>query len=462
MRKYAILVVLVALVVAFTSGCDLIVKDEEVDAQTVIVEVAGTTIVKSEVEAAAQNYMDYQSYIYSMYGMSYDETDEDHITAAQEYAISALIEEAVTAEKASEYGTDQFTDDELASITESVDETYNSYLSAVQSYYFADTELTGDALEEAVQAKLVELGYSTEEEMIEQEKQDEAISKLKEEVVKDVTVSDDEITDEYATNVSSAKSTYTSDLTQYASDVDDGSIIYYVPDGYRYVKNLLIKISDEDSNTIDTLTSDLSDAQSSLESTQEALDELNTDADSDTEMTDEELASQQKSLDELTAQLETLNTEISDLTEQLATATEAAYMAIQPTVDEVEAKLAAGEDFDTLLEEYGEDTGMQTEPTKTTGYLVCEGMTTYVDEFMTEAMALSKVGDISDPFRTDYGIHILEYASDVESGDVLLSAIKDDIEAELLSDKQDTLYDETVQQWITDAGAKTYTKRMDQ
>ena len=51
MRKYALLVLLMAFIVAFTSSCGLIVKDAAVDAQTVIIEVAGKTIVKADVLA---------------------------------------------------------------------------------------------------------------------------------------------------------------------------------------------------------------------------------------------------------------------------------------------------------------------------------------------------------------------------------------------------------------------------
>lgn len=454
MRKYAILMVLTAFIVAFTSGCGLIVKDEAVDAQTVIIEVAGQTYVKSEVQQATENILDYQEYIYSLYGMGYDRTDADHIAAAKESAISALIEEAVTKQKAQEYGVDQFTDEELVDLMASVDETYDSYASYITTSYFADTELTGDELDAAVEAKMLELGYGSKDEMLEQEKQSAAIDKLKDYVVKDVAVTDDEIQSAYDTNVANAISAYASTLTQYASDVTSGSIIYDVPAGYRYVKNLLIKLSDEDSTAIQTLTTDISDKQSSLDSTISAIADLPEDATTDTE-------DQAKSREELTALSESLTTEIADLQAQLEMATENAYAAIQPTVDEVVAKLAAGESFDALLETYGQDSGMTVEPAKTTGYLVCEGLTTYVNEFITAAMALKNVGDVSDPFRTDYGIHIVQYTSDVEDGVVALADVTDPLKAELLTDKQNTFYDDTVSQWVTDAKAKTYADRLD-
>jgi len=452
MRKYAILLVLAVFIVAFASSCDLIVKDAEVDAQTVIIEVAGTTIAKAEVLQATENVLDYQEYMYSLYGMTYDRTDADHISSAQESAINSLIEEAVIKQKITEYGLDQLTDDEMAAINASVDDTYNGYLSSVQSYYFADTELTGDALTAAVEEKLIELGYDKDA-MIAEEKLSKSTDNLKAEIVKDVAVTQEEIDSQYATNVSDAMTKYASDITQYYTDVNNGSIIYYVPDGYRYVKNLLVKISDEDKSAISDLTKKLSDDQTSLDSTQSALADMPEDATSDTE-------EQAKSREELTTLTETLTAEIADLTTQLQTTTDAAYAAIQPTVDEVLAKLEAGEDFDTLLEQYGEDTGMQAEPAKTTGYLICAGMTAYVSEFTDAALALKNVGDVSDPFRTDFGIHIVKYASNLESGQVPLADVQDALKAEMLSNKQDTLYNDTVAQWVTDANAKSYPKRL--
>jgi len=453
MRKYALLVMVMALVLAFTSSCGLIVKDEAVDAQTVIVEVAGTTITKAEVKQAAENVLDYQEYMYSYYGMSYDRTDADHIASAQESAINALIEQAVIKQKIQEYGEDQFTDEELATITETVDSTYDSYYSAVKEYYFADSELTGDELTAAVETKMQAMGYGDMESMLADEKLSAATDKLKEDVVKDLTVTDDEAMSEYATQESTAMSTYSSDLTQYASDVSSGAIIYYIPDGYRYVKNLLIKIGDDDKTAISNMNSQISDDQDSLDAITSAVAELPEDPAEDTE-------DEQRSRAELTEQSDTLTAEIADLTAQLETLTESAYEAIQPTVDEVEAKIAAGGDFDALVAEYGEDTGMQSEPAKSLGYLVCEGITTYLDVFTEEAMALKKVGDITDPFRSDYGIHILQYASDLESKQVPYSAVKDQIIEDLLTEKQDTLYDETLNQWIADANAKTYADRM--
>ncbi len=453
MRKYAILMVLLAFVVAAVSGCGLIVKDPAVDAQTVIIEVSGKTFAKAEVQQAIQNVLDYQEYIYSVYGLSFDRTDVEAIASAQDSAISSLIEEAVTGQKVTEYGLDQFTEEELAQINKTVEDTYANISDTVKNSYFTQTELTGEELDAAVNTKILEIGYGTKEEMLEQEKQTTSLDKLRDMVVRDVTVTEDEIQAQYATNVSQARQTYAETLTQYASDVSNGAILYYAPQGYRYVKNLLIKISDEDKAALTELSTQLSDDQDTLSAIQTAVSELPEDPAADTE-------DQKKSREELTGQADTLTAEIADLTAQLDVLTESAYAAIQPKVDEVLTRIAAGEAFDTLIAAYGEDPGMTQEPQKSTGYLLCEGLTTYLEVFVNESMALDAVGDISEPFRSDSGIHIVQYAGDLPEGQAKLSDIRDQIEAEILEGKQDTLYDEIVNQWITDANAKTYADRL--
>ena len=50
--------------------------------------------------------------------------------------------------------------------------------------------------------------------------------------------------------------------------------------------------------------------------------------------------------------------------------------------------------------------------------------------------------------------------SDIAEGAVPLDEVKDTISADLLSTKQDDLYDTTVDGWVTDANAKVYKDRL--
>ena len=64
-------------------------------------------------------------------------------------------------------------------------------------------------------------------------------------------------------------------------------------------------------------------------------------------------------------------------------------------------RLLAGEDFDTLMAEYGEDPGMRANPD---GYTFTSGM--MVQEFEEGTLAL-EIGEISDVIETVHGYHII-------------------------------------------------------
>lgn len=62
-----------------------------------------------------------------------------------------------------------------------------------------------------------------------------------------------------------------------------------------------------------------------------------------------------------------------------------------------------GEDFDSLITEYGEDPGMTTNPD---GYYFTKD-DSYVQEFKDASFALEE-NEISEPVKTDYGYHIIQ------------------------------------------------------
>ena len=446
MRKRVVLALLLVAAMVVTSSCSLIVKDAEVDKQTPIISVVGQTFTKGEVNALVQNSLDYQTYLYSMYGMNFDPTSESAISSAQESVINGLIEQAVVDNKMDEMGI-ELTDEELAEVQTESETTYQGYKDTVMNAAYADTELTGDELEAALVETMAQYGYPTLDEIVENNRETKRTEKLKAEIVKDVTVTDEEVQTEYDSRVESAKTNYESNPGSYGTSVTNDTTVYYTPAGYRYVKHILRKFSDEDNQKISDIQSQITDKQTQLSNVESSLSDLG-------EATEDESEEIAKNRQELTDTQTTLNAEIEDLNKQLEAAREAAYAALQPTIEEIQAKLAAGEDFDALMEEYGEDTGMQSEPAKTNGYPVCEQSTNWVEEFRTAAMALAKVGDISEPVRSTYGIHIIKYVSDAVEGPVAFDEVKDTIESSLLSTKQDETYNAAVDAWVEAANAK--------
>lgn len=110
MRKRVILVLMLILALLAASSCSLIIKDEEVDKQTPIIEVAGQTFTKAEVNEQVEAVMNYEEQMYSGYGLTYDRTDASILSAAQDSAIDAMVRQAVLDQKAAEWGLDVISD----------------------------------------------------------------------------------------------------------------------------------------------------------------------------------------------------------------------------------------------------------------------------------------------------------------------------------------------------------------
>ena len=94
-------------------------------------------------------------------------------------------------------------------------------------------------------------------------------------------------------------------------------------------------------------------------------------------------------------------------------------------INDIKAKLDAGGNFDELMNEYSEDSGLATNPN---GYTYTEG--TMVAEF-EEAVKNLTPGQISEPVKTSYGYHLImrTEVTDIDAVDKLI--IKDRINAKL-------------------------------
>jgi len=427
MRKRSLLAFILVIAMLATSGCSLIVKDEEVDRATVIIDVAGTEITKGIVQDQTQYMLDYNEYNYSMYGLPYDKTDADNIADAQAQAIDTLVESAVITAKIKELGFDILTEEEEAELAAQSVEDFQLYYDTIQMFYFTDTELTGDELKNAIIAEMANLGYPTSEEAVLESlclsKQQE---KLYNSIIKDVAVTDEEVAAEYQARLDTAKSNYEASPASYGSDVTNGASPYYTPAGYRYVKHILLQFAEEDQTALDELKAQLT-----------------------VKMGEKANAGEEAA--------EELDKEIADLEAKVAAATETAYANLQAKVDEITAKLAAGETFENLITEYNEDPGMTA---ASVGYAVSADSTNWVTEFKDGAMALAAVGDISEPVRSDYGIHIIQYASDIPAGEIGLETVKTEIYDALLTARQEEAYTAALEQWVEEADAKIYEDRL--
>ena len=472
MRKKAALLLLLLLVASLTlSGCSLVVKDKVKDAAQIILDVNGETVTKGEyLEKLAdqENYLNnYYSYYYQMYqyygisGYSMPSAEQIH-TEALTTVHDETVKDIVLKQKGEELGLNTLTEEETAAAKADAETNFNEMLQQViDGGYLGETTSEGDALKEEARKYAEENDLGTLESFTENALETAKTNKLRDYAIKDVTVTDEEVQNQYQVNVDDAKKQYEENLSAYGTAVNNGQKAYYTPAGYRYVKQILLKFAADDQTAIDTANTAVTDAEKALTDAQAAVTE-NDDAQKAEGVTDEtkaQLAEARTALDQAVTDAQAALDEAKAKSQQ---ALETAFANLQPRLDEVTAKLAAGEDFDALIEQYNEDPGMQSEPGKTNGYAVCTGYTPFMAEFVDAAMALANVGDVSEPVKNDtYGYHILKYVADIPEGEAGLDAFKDEILSSLLSSKQDETYNAAVESWTNAAKISYFENRLD-
>ena len=123
--------------------------------------------------------------------------------------------------------------------------------------------------------------------------------------------------------------------------------------------------------------------------------------------------------------------------------------SVQEKLDEIYGKIEAGEDFESLIEAYGEDPGMKNEPTKSRGYYVSSASTNWDANFTAGAMALANVGDVSEtPVISTSGVHIIRYESDVTAGAVALDEVRETLYEDTLESMKAEHFDSELESWV--------------
>ncbi len=488
MRKKSLLALLVAVAMLLT-GCALVEKDPEVDRATEIIRVGDTVYTKGQVQDEVAYQLSYMNYIYSMYGMAFDANDPETIAQAQQQVINYLIEEAVLTQKIDELGLSTLTEEEQAALDAQVEAAWTQNLDSVKASYFADTELVGEELDAALTAKCEELGV-TRESLVKAETAYLLQDKLYNHIVKDVTVTDEELLAAYTENVEADRATFETTPSAYGARINNASTTaYYRPAGYRMVKQILVEFAPDDLALLNEVEGLIAEQKAAVTAAETALTNLGV-ADADTLLTKvtvsmaqpamavsflatatnltNPVATQAPTMD-VTAAFddtvdETTATAVKSLAEakallafyqhQLTTATNNAFANLDAEADAIIAQLKEGADWDVLMAEKTDDPGMKEgAATAITGYAVCEGFASFDEPFVTAAMALKNVGDISPKTRGAYGYYIIQYAADVAEGAIPMEEVQEELTAAQLTTKQEVTYDQAIAQWVTESNA---------
>lgn len=485
-RKTALLALLLAAAL-FLSGCNLVVKDPQVDAKQVIVKINDEVVTKEQFTVYYNNaYERAQAEQEQMAQFGYP---AQPINAKEllDTTIQNVIKDKALHQKAHELKLDEYTPEELAEMNETAKANYQSILDQVKLYYFSDTTLEGEELEEAIKKQTQGFGF-TEDLMLENAKETKIHDNLLAYAGRDIEITDEEIKAAYDEKVKAEQEEYTANPAAYGDKATGGQLVYYTPGGYRYVRQILLPLLQEDQNTLRTLQSEVTTLQTALNTaqaevtryegllTQDGTSEedvafvkaqaeaLGEDAARYTELLEKEGLSEEESkeLAELKGKT-ALSKAVADAQAALdakqaevVQKEEEAFNKIQAKTDEVYAAATAeGADFDALAKENDNDPGQPAQ-----GYAVSASTTTFVPAFTEGAMALENIGDISSPIKTNYGYHILKYVEDIKEGPVALDSVKETLKKELFEARQEEVYTTLEAQWLSEFKVESYPERM--
>ncbi|MGN0776339.1 MAG: peptidylprolyl isomerase [Candidatus Ventricola sp.] len=182
----------------------------------------------------------------------------------------------------------------------------------------------------------------------------------------------------------------------------NGGITYYIPEGYRRIKHIVMALPEDIANRL----SDLQSGSSSL--SEDAWQALQS----------------------------------------------AASAVMKSKTDAIYRALEDGESFESQMALYSYDTGVAPEDA---GYLLHADSVLWDDSFLQAALALEHPGDVSEPVVTSAGIHIILYAGDEPAGALALTKEQQELlEQEALSDKQTQALEALVSQHRGDYEIETH------
>lgn len=339
-----------------------------------------------------------------------DDTDETIAAACKQQRstiINSLINVKIFTQKAKEMGLSEFSEEEQKEIDEEYDKTVESFIGLFgdrAERELAESQTSGESSEEEdsdtsaptmTDEEKREAGIKKLDEMLEKcgmdredmrmwEVNQKIIQKLQDAIYNSVDRAEAE--KRLKELQSEGEEYYKSDISKYEQG---GYSQIWLPEGSRMIKHVLLAFDSETQTQIRSLRSEEKDDEA-----------------------------------------DKLRKEKAE--------------ALKSKQDEVEKKLDEGEKIEELIKQYSADkSGSEAYPD---GYTVIPNGTTYMEEFQKAAFVPKKIGERTICV-TDYGVHIMVYASDAKVSDEELKKVTDQLYAQLGSDEFDKKYAEWIEEF---------------
>ena len=428
------------------SGCNLIEVDAKMQADEDIAKVDkaysavaasydGGEVTIGEAMGDFNSSYNQTNYMYYYY-FGYQMTESDVRTLAED-VLKQHVRAEIVAAKFDE--ANSLDDEELEQVASDA----QSYYESAKASALESVEGKNDAeREERARVLLRQTGMDYDSyyaNLLISAKEDKMEELLRGEIAE---LSDEELQAAYDAKVAEQEASYTDGSSFESAMTGDDAIVCWRPDGYRTVKHILLIPGDEIKSAYTDAVSALEDAQSDLDTLAAELEAAN----------DGEIEEGERSAEEVQAEIDAIEATVPSLETAVKAAEQACLDDVKASTDEIYEKLEAGESFEDLIAEYGEDPGMQNEPTATRGYYVSAASTNWESNFRDAAMALNQVGEYTaEPVVSGSGVHIIQYTADVLGGEVDLDEVRDALYAEALEDAQNQHCEDTITAWVDGA-----------
>lgn len=438
-KALALLIALACLL----SGCNLIEIDPKMQADEDIAKINqkysktaasydGGAITIGEAIGDFNSYYNEMAYMYYYY-LNMSLSQSDALSMAEE-VLAAHVRAAIVSAKYDE--AHSLSDETIAAMEADIQTAYEDNLASAMEEAEGKTEA---AKAENARVLLREFGLDYDSyyaNVLTSTKTSEMEDILRAEITE---VSEEELQAAYEAKLAEQQSLYTDGSSFESAMTGSEEIVCWMPEGYRRVKHILLMPADEIKSAYGLAADALESSESDLEALKAELQAAN----------DDDLQEGDRTPEEIQKEIDAIEETLPNLKRALAEAEQACLDDVQADADAIYDRLAAGESFEALIAEYGEDPGMQNEPTMSRGYYVSAASQNWESNFRDGAMALASVGDYSQtPVVSGSGVHIIQYTADVPAGNVDLEQLRDALTAETLSELQDAHCESTIDAWV--------------
>lgn len=453
MRKIAAVAAAFALLALALAGCSMIEVDKAMDDAEAVAIVNGEVVTKAQARGVYYSYMSQLYDFYVAYGLD--------PAGIKEMTLDALIEERLLSQKAAELGLDAFDEAEEAELLSEAEALFEDYVTEYAPEYGKGE--TDEEIREST-AKALEGAGVTAEALAGELRRDRVRARLTEEVVKDVEISEEELSEAYEQALIDDAETYKDHYAFETAMNKEDNIVSWIPEGYRLTRHILFPFGEAEREALDRLANEIADLEDRIDELEYSLEfeEAGEEAGEaeEGEDTGDEAPPAEDGDEAIFAEIERLRGAIAAAEGEILAIEDAFLVSLAETLEAIGERIEGGEDFGALIEEFGGDPQMAIEPARSRGVYVCAESAAYENGYAPAAMAILNIGEVSAPTVTKAGVYLIKYEADAASGAVGLDAIREGMLAELLEAKKSKTYSDAKQAWLDGSDIQRFPDRV--